>query len=127
MSAEEFLNKVDRRLDDLENVKPLPPFSDLTDLVKGRGFQEELSRWSKLLSDETNRYTKIKRELSEIKKWRTKNLDDIPSSLTSKVSSKLDEFKNRYRSLVDTAKRRIRTIERLIESVRSLQSHSNPS
>jgi gas vesicle protein len=125
--AQQFLEKIDQRLEEMRDVDELPPYSDYTSLIKGRGLQEELTKWSQLLSDETNRYSKLKDELVRIKKWRKENLDSLPSSVSSSISDKLDQFQQRYNALIQSTKRRIRTIDKLIESTRSLQTHSNPN
>lgn len=123
-----FLDKVEGCLEEHRYaIDDLPEFADYTSLIEGRGFQEELTKWSKVLSEKTKRYTTLKLELQELNEVLQLDLSDLPASQKQGVETKLRLCKDGYEDLIDIARNHVNTVKKLIESTRSLQSHSNPS
>lgn len=115
---EDCLQQIETRLEELE-ISTIPDFSDYESLIKGRGLQKELTAWSKRLSKETQRFSKLKAELNYINELR----HEMDSIQLEEYGEDLDFFRNQFQNYVSITRNIINTCKKLIESVRSLQTH----
>lgn len=117
-------NKIETKLDEIKEYveTPLPEYSDYDKIFDNSDeIKKELIKWSQEKIKCSRHYSEAKTifiYIDEMKK------DEVDPKDKLKFEEKVKSYKNRLQHMCDILKSRLFAIDSVIESTRSLQSHS---